>query len=48
MQTMPMNQFDKGLRQEAELFNLRFDYNIPVGNGRKARGYRGVTAAPRV
>lgn len=43
-----LDQFARNLRQEAESFGLKFDYNIPVGIGKRARGYRGVLAAPRV
>ena len=47
MTPIAIDPFARLLRQEAETLGLRFDYNIPVGNGKKARGYRGITSAPR-
>lgn len=48
MTPISMDEFSRLLRQEAECMGLIFDYNIPVGNGKRARGYRGVAPAPRV
>lgn len=48
MSAISMEEFSRQLRQEAECFDLRFSYNIPVGNGRRARGYKGIAPAPRV
>lgn len=47
MTAISMEAFSHLMRQEAESMELIFDYNIPVGNGKRARGYRGVTGAPR-
>lgn len=47
IELMGTGAFSKALHMEAENFGLQFDYNIPVGNGKKARGYRGVSTAPR-
>ena len=47
MTPISMDEFARHLRQEAEALNLRFSYNIPVGNGKRARGYFGIAAAPR-
>lgn len=47
MTAISMDEFSRLLRQEAECMGLIFDYNIPVGNGKRARGYRGVAPAPR-
>lgn len=47
VQAMGINGFSKALRMEGENFGLKFSYNIPVGYSKKARGYHGVTIAPR-
>ena len=44
---LSMDEFARLMRQEAETMGLRFSYNIPVGNGKRARGYQGITPAPR-
>lgn len=47
MSPISMDEFSRHLRQEAECLQLRFSYNIPVGNGKRARGYKGIAPAPR-
>lgn len=47
MTPISMDEFARTMRQEAECLGLRFDYNIPVGDGKRARGYKGIMAAPR-
>lgn len=47
IQPIGKNAFSKALHQEAESLGLRFDYNIPVENNKKARGYRGIAIAQR-
>ena len=46
----PMSQgrFNVMLREQAPLFHLRYDNNIPAGNSQRVRGYRGVCVLPRV
>ncbi len=46
--TMPQNRFHVLLREQAALYGLRYDNNIPAGNGHRVRGYRGAEALPRV
>lgn len=43
-----MNRFFSLMRYESEKYGLRFDYNIPVSRGRRARGYRGIQILPRI
>ena len=47
MTPISMEEFSRLMRQESESMNLRFDYNIPVGNEKRARGYKGIAPAPR-
>lgn len=48
MKPISMDEFSRMMRQEAEYLGLRFSYHIPVGNGRRARGYIGVVPVPNV
>lgn len=45
--SISIEEFSRLLRQESESVGLRFSYNIPVGSGKKARGYKGVAPALR-
>lgn len=44
---LAQGRFNVLLREQAESFRLRYDNNIPAGNGRRVRGYRGVGILPR-
>lgn len=47
MSPISMEGFAKLMYQEAESMGLEFTFNIPVGNGKRARGYKGITTTPR-
>jgi len=47
-ETMPQGRFNVLLREQAPAHSLRYDNNIPAGNGHRVRGYRGVCVLPRV
>ena len=47
-EVMPQGRFNLVFREHAPLFKLRYDNNIPAGNGHKVRGYWGVGVLPRV
>ena len=35
-------KFSRYLRQDASFYGLRYDNNVPIGGGKKARGFRGI------
>lgn len=39
---MSSHKFSEMFRMDAQLYQLKYDNNIPIGEGRRARGYRGI------
>ena len=42
MEPMSSHKFSELLRMDAPYYKLQYDNNIPIGEGRRARGYRGI------
>lgn len=47
-ETMPQGRFNVLMREHGDRFRLRYDNNIPAGNGHRVRGYRGLCVLPRM
>lgn len=42
------NRFSVALQQEAPGFGMSYEHNVPIGNGKRVRGYRGLRLLPRL
>ena len=47
LQALSSNSFSIFLQQNQQTYQLTYSRNISIGNGKSARGYRGIKVLPR-
>lgn len=48
IESLSINRFSTALQQLSAGFGLRYEHNVPIGKGKRVRGYRGIRLLPQL